>query len=180
MKSVFATLLAALACASTFASPVNSQVGPYMAVSAAMATLPVAGSLATDKPASAITLGVNLNSVVGFEVSQLNVSVGDLASFNPALKSATGKATSIALVTRGTLLGNSDLSLKLGYAHTEARVDGTSGSLAVTQDGYVAGLAVDYRLSRNWSVGLAVDLYPNFAGTDDRLRVVSSNVKFRF
>lgn len=179
LKSIVAAALVT-AAASSFAAYPNSDVGPYVSIDTGLATQAGMSTATSTKRTYGVTAGYNFDSELGAEVTFIDLGQRQLTSGSLGTISWNSSAASIAATVRSELMHNVEVSGKLGLASTSIDLSLCSASASTVKAGLLVGVGADFRFDRKWSVKTTLDVYPNFAGTNQSMSLVTVGVKYRF
>lgn len=176
-KTVLVSLLALSAFASSAAFAQSaSAAGLYVTGNVGVADQ---NGLAASESAKA-SVGVAIGAKVSKDWS-VEASYQDMGKRDFGAGDATFSATTLAAV--GALPYSGDVSFlgKVGVARTavDQKIGGGSYA-AITKTNVMLGAGVDFQVDKNLTVRGMVDVYPDFAGSDETMTQFSIGMKYAF
>lgn len=165
-------VLASLTATAAFAQAPSHYVGVNVGVSDQ-------NGIATNE-ATKGSIGVTVGAAVNPNFS-VEASYQDFGRRDFGLGKMGFSATSVAGVVAVPFNKEFSFIGKMGVAHTAiAQSVGGGAYAALTKTALMAGVGVDFRIDKSMTIRGMVDVYPDFAGSDESLTNISVGVNYAF
>lgn len=155
----------------------------YVALDGGMSSHADLPSEVSDAGAGGITLGYDFNPEFSAELSALDLGSRGISAGAEFLNWRS-RAVTVSVVGRAAMWAGVQLTGKLGVASTfmdgVGYLDGEALKGTARSTSAVVGVGVEGAFSRDLSWRANVDLYPNFAGSQSTMNVLSLGIVHRF
>ncbi len=155
----------------------------YVALDGGMSSHADLPSEVSDAGAGGLTLGYEFSPEYSVELSALDLGSRGVSA-GAEFISWRSRAVTVSVIGRAAMGSGMQLTGKLGVAATSAdlkgAVDGEVLSGLASATSAVVGFGVEGAFSRNLSWRANLDLYPNFAGSQSTMNMLSLGIVHRF